>query len=112
MVMDDSIGMRIIDHHDSLEAAESQAAYLVERGVGATVEPDGATGSHGVAVLSGDVSRAREVLGLDQVESQDLTETELISANRPWLVPVLMIALALFIIPVVAFFFAFKISGG
>jgi hypothetical protein len=105
-------GMSIIERYESLEVAQAQAAYLVEHGVGATIETDGGTGAHGLAVLSADQGRARQLLGLAELDPLEATETDLIRANRPWLVPVLLIGLALFVIPVVAFFLAFKLSGG
>jgi hypothetical protein len=105
-------GMTIIEHYGTQDAAQSQALYLVERGVGATVEPEVGTGAFSLAVLADDADRAREVLGLTQVEREEVTETDLIAANRPWLIPVLLIGVALFIIPVVAFLAAFKLSGG
>ncbi|MGZ4710313.1 MAG: hypothetical protein ACXWBN_16380 [Acidimicrobiales bacterium] len=105
-------GMTIIEHYGTREAAASQASYLVERGVGATVEPEVATGAFSLAVLSADAERAREVLGLTQIQHEEPSESDLIAANRPWLVPVLLIVVALFVIPVLAFLAAFKLAGG
>ena len=108
----DPSGMTIIEHYGTLEAAQSQASLLVESGVGATVDPDAATGAYSIAVLSDDAERAREVLGLTTVEHEDLSEADLFKANRPWLVPVLLIGVALFVIPILGFLVAFKLSGG
>jgi len=44
-------GMTIIEHYPTVEAAETQAAFLVERGVGATVETDPGSGQPVLAVL-------------------------------------------------------------
>jgi hypothetical protein len=105
-------GMTIIDQYPTVEAAQSQAALLVERGIGATVETDPRSGRPALAVLDDDVARAREVLGLVGAEPQELTETELIAANRPWLVPVLLAGLALFVVPILAFFISFQLASG
>jgi hypothetical protein len=105
-------GMTIIEHYGTPEAAQAQASLLVERGVGATVEPETATGAFSLAVLDDDAERARELLGLTPTERQEPSEVDLIKANRPWLVPVLLVAVALFVIPVLAFMVAFKLSGG
>ena len=105
--------MTIIEHYPSMQAAEGQAAYLVERGVGATVGAPDDTGSFGLAVLAEDAERAREVLGLTVIEErEDPTQIELIGAARPSLIPVLLIGLAMMVVPIVAFLVAFKLSSG
>jgi hypothetical protein len=105
-------GMTIIEQYPTAEAAQTQAAFLVERGVGATVETDPGSGQPALAVLDDDAERAREVLGLALVERHDPSETELVSANRAWLIPVVLIGLALLVVPIIAFFVAFKVAGG
>jgi len=104
--------MTIIEQYPTAQAAQGQAAFLVERGVGATVESDHDTGAFAIAVLDDDAERAREVLGLAEPEPEDPTQVELIGAARPWLVPVLLVGVALFTIPIVSFLVAFKLSGG
>ncbi len=49
-----------------MQAAQGQAAYLVERGVGATVGAPDDGGSFRLSVLTDDAERAREVLGLTE----------------------------------------------
>ncbi len=105
--------MTIIEHYPTLQAAEGQAAYLVERGVGATVGNPDDSGSFGLSVLTDDAERAREVLGLTEaVERVDPTQVELIGAARPNLIPVLLIGVAMMVVPIVAFLVAFKLSSG
>ena len=104
--------MTIIEQYPTAQAAQGQAAFLVERGVGTTVESDHDTGAFAIAVLDDDADRAREVLGLAEPEPEDPTQLELIGAARPWLVPVLLVGVALFTIPIVSFLVAFKLSGG
>jgi|KBSMisStaDraftv2_1062788.scaffolds.fasta_scaffold486570_2 hypothetical protein len=103
--------MTIIERYETQQAADGQASFLVERGVGAAVEPDG-NGSFGLAVLDEDASRAREIIGLVEPEANEPSEVDLIGAARPWLIPVLLIGVAMFVIPVVAFLVTFKLSGG
>jgi hypothetical protein len=110
MELDD---MTIIEHYPTVQAAEGQAAYLVERGVGAAVGAPDDSGSFGLSVLSDDAERAREVLGLTEVvEREEPTQIELIGSARPLLIPVLLIGLAMVVIPIVAFLVTFKLSGG
>ncbi len=103
--------MTIIEQYPDAQAAAGQAAFLVERGVGATVETD-ATGAFAIAVLDDDAARAREVLGLVEAEREEPSEVELIGAARPWLVPVLLVGIVMCVIPIVSFLVAFKLSGG
>jgi len=103
--------MTIIEQYPTAQAAQGQAALLGERGGGATVEADD-RGAYAIAVLADDAERAREVLGLVETERQDPTEGELVGAARPWLVPVLLVGMAMCLIPIAAFFITFKLSGG
>ena len=103
--------MTVIEQYPTAQAAQGQAAFLVERGVGATVEND-ESGAFQIAVLEDDAERAREVLGLVDAERDEPTEVELIGAARPWLVPVLLVGVALCVIPILAFLVTFKLSGG
>jgi hypothetical protein len=104
-------GMTMIEQYRDAQAAAGQAAFLVERGVGATVETD-PTGAYAIAVLDEDVPRAREVLGLVEVEREEPSEVQLIGAARPWLVPVLLVGIVLCVVPIVSFLVAFKLAGG
>jgi hypothetical protein len=104
--------MTIIERYETRQAADGQASFLVERGVGAAVVLDDGNGSFGLAVLDEDASRAREIIGLVEPEPNEPSEVELIGAARPWLIPVLLIGVAMFVIPVVSFLIAFKLSGG
>jgi hypothetical protein len=104
-------GMRVVEWYPTQGAARQFAASLVEHGVGATIE----TGSDrfGVAVLEADIPRARELLGLaDDPGAEPETEADLAHANRAWLIPVLVAAAVLVIVPLTAFFVSFKLSGG
>ena len=104
--------MTIVEHYGSYAAAESQAAYLVERGVGATIESDEDAGTLGLAVLTVDAGRARDVLGLSQLDVETAAEDEVLRPDRAWLIPLLIFGAALLVIPIVAFLFAFKVAGG
>jgi hypothetical protein len=103
--------MTVIEQYPTAQAAQGQAAFLVERGVGATVEAD-ATGAYAIAVLDDDAERAREVLGLVEAEREEPTEVELLGAARPWLLPVLLVGIVMCVVPIISFLVAFKLSGG
>jgi hypothetical protein len=116
--MDDEITsqMTILAWYDDTTDARSAAAGLVENGLGAVLD-DSQPPRTGVAVLSSDAVRARELLGLEPVtvvgaDGEEAEEAELRTMGRSWLVPVLVFAVALVVIPLVAFFVTFKLQGG
>jgi hypothetical protein len=97
--------------------ARDLARQLVGQGIGATVEPGpdpGAAPTWGVAVLAADQTRAREVLGLPEPARTDGVGEgdELRSGARQLWLPVLLAVGALVLVPLVAFFVSFKLSGG
>ena len=119
-LMDDDDGatgsdLVVIAWFDDPADANRAASLLVERGVGAVLD-ESAPPRVGVTVLPIDAARAREVLSLPEAETtpedeeQDLQDLR--AVGRTWLVPVLIFAVALVTIPLIAFFIAFKSSGG
>ena len=59
-----------------------------------------------------DALRARDVLGLSQLDGEEPAEAVLKGPNPAWLIPALIFGAALIIIPIVAFLLAFKVAGG
>jgi len=102
--------MTVVEWFDALDDANRAAASLVEHGVGAVLE-QGSPPRTGVAVLVGDASRARQVLGLE-AEAETFESDELKEMSRTWLIPVLIFAVAIVVVPLVAFLLSFKLSGG
>jgi hypothetical protein len=105
--------MAVVATYETADDAKSQASSLVEHGLGATVEQSG-DGRWTVAVLPGDRSRARELLGLPESPGDDLDDDgdELTRSVRSMLVPVLVGVGVLFLVPLIAFFVSYKLSGG
>jgi hypothetical protein len=109
--------MIVVDRYDTVEVARRTAASLVERGVGATVEPvspdePDATERWAVTVMPGDRSRARELLGLTDDDGDPDHEEQLASSVRGVLIPVLVGVVVLITVPLLAFLVSFKLSGG
>jgi len=100
----------VIEWFDDPDAANRSAATLVEHGVGAVLD-DTHPPRTGVAVLGDDASRARELLGLVEVDDHP-DEVELRTVSRSWLIPALIFAAALVLVPLIAFFVSFKLAGG
>ena len=122
-------GMNVVQWYDTESEARAAAATLVGRGVGADIETEPASAdlaaegidsqvSHdgarfGVAVLAVDDRRAREILGLpDAAEVLGDRDDEITRSMRSILIPVLVAAAVLIIVPLLAFFVTFKLSGG
>jgi hypothetical protein len=100
---------------DARQAVEA----LTLRGVGATWEqrssPDSAStgGDFAVLVVPGEASRAREILGFAAPPERDSTSPSAASERRKQIFWVLVVfGLAMIIIPAIAFFVSFKLSGG
>ena len=109
--------MIVVDRYESVDVARRTAASLVERGVGATVEPvtpdePDATERWAVTVMPDDRSRARELLGLrdDHVDADH--DEQLTRSVRSVLIPVLVGAVVLLTVPLLAFLVSYKLSGG
>jgi len=110
--------MIVVDRYPTADEARQHAAALVERGVGATVEPfepdegGGGPDEWVVTVMPDDRARARELLGLAP-DGLPVDETdELTRSVRTVLVPVLLGLVVLVTVPLLAFFVSFKLSGG
>jgi hypothetical protein len=109
--------MIVVNRYDSVDVARRTAASLVERGLGATVEPitpsePGAIERWAVTVMPGDRSRARELLGLRDDDPEHDQTDELARSVRGILVPVLIGVVVLVAVPLLAFLLSFKLSGG
>ncbi|HVN50246.1 MAG TPA: hypothetical protein VMT43_02375 [Acidimicrobiales bacterium] len=121
--------MIVVERYASADEARRMAASLVERGVGATVEPVEPTGpvepagpagidpvpQWAVTVMPDDRARARELLGLppDAGPSEDGDDAGgLTRSVRGMLLPVLIAIVVLVTVPLIAFFVSFKLSGG
>jgi hypothetical protein len=91
------------------DEARQAVETLTLRGIGAMSErQDHPQAPFAVLVVPGETSRAREVLGLPQAASADP-----VPSRRPQLIWVLAVFVAaLIILPVIAFFVSFKLSGG
>ncbi len=122
-------GMDVLQWYGTKREAHAAAATLIERGVGADVEIEPASVdlaaegidsqvSHdgarfGVAVLAEDFRRAREVLGLpDAAEVLGDRDDEITRSVRSMWIPVLVAIAVLIVVPLLAFFVTFKLSGG
>jgi len=107
--------MIVVERYASADQARRMAASLVERGVGATVEPASSDGEPAeqwaVTVMPDDRARARELLGLAGVPDDEPDE-ELARSVRSVLVPVLIGIVVLVTVPLIAFFVSYKLSGG
>jgi hypothetical protein len=101
--------MVIIGWFDEPEDAHRAASALVENGVGAVLDQN--SPRTGLAVLTSDSGRARQVLGLAEPKTV-ADELELKATNRSLLVPVLICCVAMVVVPLVAFFVSFKLAGG
>jgi hypothetical protein len=102
--------MTVVEWFDAVDDASRAAASLVENGVGAVLE-HGSPPRTGLAVLAGDATRARQVLGLESIVDEP-DDDELKRMGRGWLVPVLVFGLAMILVPLLAFFLSYKLSGG
>jgi hypothetical protein len=94
--------------------ARAAAETLTLRGVGATWEPSGADppGYH-LVVVEGDAVRARAILGVAEPEPDAAAMVERRRRERPqWLYALLIVLGALVVIPLVAFYFSYKLAGG
>jgi hypothetical protein len=122
-------GMNVLQWYATEAEARQAAATLIERGVGADMETEPASvelaaegidsqvthdgARFGVAVLATDDRRAREILGLPEAaEVLGDRDDEITRSVRSVLIPVLVAAAVLIIVPLVAFFVSFKLSGG
>src|SRR4051812_4085954 len=101
----------VIQWLDAAADASQAAAHLVEHGVGAVID-HGAPPRAGGAVLGSEQGRARQILGLAEPTPTGDEDEDLTGYARPWLVPVIVFAVALVVVPLAAFFIAFKLSGG
>ncbi len=92
--------------YSSEEEARQAAARLLLKGMGAATEP----GPDGfcVMVVPGQGAQAAEILGVTRDQVADEPER-----TRSQVVPVLLIfGAAMIILPLVAFFVSYKLSGG
>ncbi len=106
-------GLRVLQWYSSADDAQRAAGALVEHGIGAAVEraPDDA--QFGVALLPGDLDRGRQILGLPEENPAEADgDAQLRNSMRTVLIPVLLAAAVLVVVPLVAFFISFKLSGG
>jgi hypothetical protein len=111
----DADDLTVVGWYETAEKANWAAGVLVERGIGAMVEADPDATRFGVALLPADVDRGRQVLGLPEPQSgpvEDGDEDDLRGSARSMLVPVLVAAAVLVLVPLVAFLITFKLSGG
>ncbi len=124
-----SDGMNVLQWYASEAEARTAAATLIERGVGADVETEPASielagegidsqvthdgARYGVAVLADHDRRAREILGLPDAETVlGDRDDEITRTVRSMLIPVLVAAAVLIVVPLLAFYITFKLSGG
>jgi len=122
-------GMNVIEWFATEAEARAAARQLLERGVAADVQTEPAPAElaaegidsqvshdgarHGLAVQAADDVRARQLLGLPDVEPEAGDETdEMTRTVRNVLVPVLVAIVVLITVPLLAFFITFKLSGG
>jgi hypothetical protein len=88
--------------------ARDAAATLLLKGMGAATEPADDGDGFCVMVVPGHAAHAAEILG---VRAEPVAEPE--PAGRSQVVPVLLIfGAAMIILPLIAFFVSFKLSGG
>ncbi|MEI7592313.1 MAG: hypothetical protein WCK41_03750 [Actinomycetes bacterium] len=106
----DNLDMVVIEWFDDKADASRSATSLVERGIAAVLD-ETSPSRVGVSVLALDVSRACELLGLIPLDDTR-DDAALKRVGRPWLVPVLVFGLAMILVPLLAFFVSFKLSGG
>ena len=119
--------MNVLAWYPSEGEARGAAATLVERGIGADVEPesidlagegiDGQVthegGRYGVTVMADDDLRARQILGLPDASTvPGDRQDEVDGSVRSVLIPVLVAIAVLVTVPLLAFFITFKLSGG
>lgn len=106
------------DEHDGYEVVaryhvEDEANHAVEdlllRGVGAMVERQPHEAPFALLVVDGAGDRAREVLGLPAVASDEPPRTK---DRSQWLWVLLIFVAAMIVLPVIAFFVSYKLSGG
>jgi hypothetical protein len=109
----DGDDLSLLQWYDTSEEAQRAASVLVEHGIGAVVEPAPDIARFGVALLPGDVARGRELLGLPEPESELVDDENVLRrSNRGLLIPVVVAAAVLLIVPLLAFFISFKLTGG
>jgi hypothetical protein len=96
---------------DTSEEARRAAETLVLRGVGAVTEPrDGPEAGFALLVVPEVAPQAAEILGLSP---KAVTDLESPRPPRPQLLYVLAVfGAALILLPLLAFFVSFKLSGG
>jgi hypothetical protein len=109
----------IAARYETDDAARQAVESLTVRGVGATWEErattDGSsTANYAVLVVPGDASRAREILGVGTVsEDTATTASSPADARRRQLFWVLVVfGIAMIVVPAIAFYVTFKLSGG
>ena len=104
--------MAVVVNYDTEADANANAASLVEHGLGAAVEAND-DGGWAVTVLPADRARAAELLGLPGPEDATADDSEELTRSvRSMLVPVLVGIAVLILVPLIAFFVSFKLSGG
>jgi hypothetical protein len=102
-------GFEVVARYHVEDEANQAVEALVLRGVGAVVERQPHEAPFTLLVVAGQADRAREVLGLPAVVTEDAP----VPKARSQLVWVLLIfAAAMVVLPVIAFFVSFKLSGG
>lgn len=129
--------MRVVARFDSQDEAAAAAKLLTRHGIGSLVEtghvsestsgpapgpveqdrdetgPVGGEASYSVLVVLDDLARACEMLGVEPPEGLD---EELAQRRRrrfpDWVYVVAIFVVALITLPLVAYFVAFKASGG
>jgi hypothetical protein len=109
----DADELTVLERYPTEVEAKRMAGALVERGIGAVVQPEAGGAGFAVSVLPDDLSRGRQVLGLAEPEPDlDVEDNQLRDSSRAVLIPVLLVVGALIFVPLIAFLVSFKLSGG
>jgi hypothetical protein len=108
-------GYELIAGYESETEARAAVETLLLSGLGARYRSpqESASSEFQLQVVAGDGRRAREVLGLPAPEpSAHDRVVELRQRRPPWFAIVVIFLAALVVIPLVAFYVTFKLTGG
>lgn len=104
-------GYEIVARYHGAPEAETAAEQLVLRGMGAMAEHRADhEAEHVVVVVAGDAVRAREILGIAPPDEADQPITRPPKTSGFWIAAVFLAAMIL--LPLIAFYVSFKLSGG
>jgi hypothetical protein len=109
--------MEIAARYETDDGARAAVETLTLRGVGATWEerssPDAAStgGAFAVLVVPGEAARAREILGFAP-PPDDATSASGVDRRKQVFWVLVVFGLAMIIVPAIAFFVSYKLSGG